>query len=133
MGIFDALFSLMDGDAGLTALVASRIYPDVAPSQVGKPYIVYQRISTHREVVQELTPGDTTLSRPRFQITAIAADKPGVISIAEALRDLLHGYKGTEESVVIGQIRMANERDNFYDAISEYTIQQDYLIWYQET
>ena len=40
------LFALLAADAGIGALVADRIYPEVAPQDVDRPLIVYQREST---------------------------------------------------------------------------------------
>ena len=40
------LFALLAADAGVGALVADRIYPEVAPQDVDRPFVVYQREST---------------------------------------------------------------------------------------
>ncbi|HNT63663.1 MAG TPA: DUF3168 domain-containing protein [Candidatus Desulfobacillus denitrificans] len=46
MAAEDALYTLLSGAAGVTALVAARIYPDVLPEECAYPAIVFARQST---------------------------------------------------------------------------------------
>lgn len=39
------IFESLGGFAGLSALVGARIYPDLAPSGVARPYVVWQEIA----------------------------------------------------------------------------------------
>ena len=41
----DTLYTTLTGHAGLSALVSDRVYPLLAPGDVERPYIVFQRIS----------------------------------------------------------------------------------------
>ena len=43
--IQEAVFATLGQFAGLNASVATRIYPDEAPQQVARPYVVWQEIS----------------------------------------------------------------------------------------
>ena len=40
------LYTLLTGAAGVTALVSTRIYPDLVPEDKDPPYIGYERVST---------------------------------------------------------------------------------------
>lgn len=41
-----SLYSALSGDAGVTAIVAGRVYPDVAPQGSALPAIVFERTQT---------------------------------------------------------------------------------------
>lgn len=45
MSIQSAVFATLGGYAGLSALVAGRIYPDVAPQGSLRPYVAWQEIT----------------------------------------------------------------------------------------
>lgn len=57
----------------LEALVARRVYPDVAPTGVAKPYIVYQEISGEAPVFLEQA--SPSKKNGRFQIVVWAATR----------------------------------------------------------
>lgn len=46
MAAEDALYTLLSGAAGVTALVATRIYPDVLPEECAYPAIAFARLTT---------------------------------------------------------------------------------------
>lgn len=46
MAAEDALYTLLSGAAGVTALVSTRIYPDVLPEDCAYPAVVFARQST---------------------------------------------------------------------------------------
>lgn len=41
------LYALLSGNAGVTALVGTRIYPNLVPESMATPYIGYERVSTN--------------------------------------------------------------------------------------
>ena len=57
MHIEEALSKYLSTCAGLTALVATRIYPGDMPESCTKPAIAYARISTPREHTMGIDPG----------------------------------------------------------------------------
>lgn len=46
MAAEDALYTLLSGAAGVTALVSTRIYPDVLPEECAYPAIAFARLTT---------------------------------------------------------------------------------------
>ena len=139
MRIEAALYTLLSGDSGVSALVSTRIFPHQAPQGGALPFLVYQRISTPRDYSQS---GPSLLVWPRFQITAVAATFDGARALAHALRAALSGYSGTMGGgggVSVGATFLENEADgyeprlmSFEPDLSVYTSRQDYIIWHQE-
>ena len=43
------LFEALGGYAGVSALIGTRIYPDVAPQGVARPFVVWQEIFTQQQ------------------------------------------------------------------------------------
>ena len=66
MNIEEALYSKLTGDAGVAALVSTRIYPNVVPQDIALPAVAYQRISTVRDMAHD---GPTGVAHARFQFT----------------------------------------------------------------
>ena len=104
--IEEALVALLETDAAVAALVDDRIYPIVAPAGVDLPAIVYQRISGPRA---ETMAGPSGLAWPRFQFGCIGGSFSEAVSVADAVRQALDGYRGTVSGVVIRGILLLNE------------------------
>ncbi len=68
MSLESDLYTALTGNAALTALVGTRIKPDVLPQGTTPPAIAYQRISTPRHQVFGSTQA-VAVSRPRFQFS----------------------------------------------------------------
>jgi hypothetical protein len=84
----ESLYSTLTGYAGLTALVSTRVYPQVIPQGATMPLLVYTRVSTTRE--QAFGSGqDIVTSRPRFQFDAWAHSALEAATISEQLRACL--------------------------------------------
>ncbi len=86
MSAESTLYSLLSGNAGVTALVASRIYPDLVPEEKTPPYIGYEQ--TGSEPVTDIA--GTILARiPRFTIACWATTRIGAEAIADAVSSAL--------------------------------------------
>ena len=130
--------------AGLTALVSTRIYPQLAStrafrvSQTGAayPYIVIQQISgDHVRHMQ----GPSGLAKERYQFDCIAETQTVANQVAEQLRLALDGYRGdmgTGPTQVQGAF-LLDEGDTLdaspdQDKARAYGVRQDYEIWHDE-
>ncbi|MCA3255079.1 MAG: DUF3168 domain-containing protein [Alphaproteobacteria bacterium] len=130
--INEALFNRLSNFAGLSALVAARIYPVVAPPSPTFGLVTYTKISGAR--VNSLS-GASGLARPRFQI-----DSYSIISMTEAraiakqVRLALDGWRGTYSGVKVGQCLLDNERDltELDNEPRLFRVSQDYLIHHTE-
>ena len=88
MSIESALFTALTTYAGLSTLIAARLYPDAMPQGATLPCIVYQRVSTPRTQVLGSTQA-VAVSRPRFQFSCWALTASGALAVADQLRAAL--------------------------------------------
>src|SRR5262245_42213214 len=134
----EAIYSRLSTFAGLTALVAQRIYPIRAPEAVPMPLVVYQRISSYRWSAMKV---DTGVARARMQVTAWATQATTAKSVKEQVRKALERWSGTVAGMVILDSYIADERDLFEETSQEagqgetgaYGVSLDAMIPYRET
>lgn len=81
MSLESKIFDRLSGDAGITALVATRIYPNIKPENAIMPAIVFHRISSIRYPAMR---ADSNVMKARFQfdIFADTYDAANAIRIA---------------------------------------------------
>lgn len=135
-----AIRGFLIADAGVLALTASRIYPDVLPqgySTATGGALTYTIISTTHD---HLINGLSGIARSRVEFAAFAATRAGANAIAEAVR--ASGLVGTMglvggvfiESVMITDgVQTLDERPTDGSQEHRYITIFDYLIAYQES
>lgn len=77
MSVETAIYSRAVAHAGLNALIAGRIYPDVAPQEPTAPLVIYQQISTVPHHAMANTPRNTY----RYQFDGYATTKTAAIAL----------------------------------------------------
>ena len=127
--ITEALYEKLSTTAGLTALVSTRIYPDVMPQPPTMPAVTYQLISNVRE---ERHRGQTGDARPRIQLTCWAATALGAAAVAEQVRLAVMAMSGTIESVVISGVWNDGETRGYEPDTQRYFDAIDFLIAHKE-
>lgn len=127
--VTEALYSKLSGTAGLTALVSTRIYPDLMPQTPTMPAVVYQMISNHRE---ERHRGQTGDARPRFQITCWAATPLAAAAVAEQVRLAVMAMSGTIASVVITGVWNAGETRGYEPDTLRFYAALDFFVGHVE-
>lgn len=125
----DGLYTFLAAQAGISALVGTRIYPLVAPEGAVMPCIVYQRIGGSRVVSHS---GDSELARPRIQVSAWAETYDEAKSIAEAVVAATSGYSGTWGSVSIGAVEVEDGPDDYDEATRLYRKINDLIVYFTE-
>jgi len=88
MGFQADLYAALSGNAGLTALIGTRLYPNEAPQDPTLPYIVYYEFATPREQLMSNAIG---VSKPRIQYSIYAESYTSALAVADALRPALLG------------------------------------------
>lgn len=124
----------------VAALVASRIYPQIAQQGAQRPYIVYQVISTDRPRHLLATSG---LVSNRIQIDSYGVDYMGAKLLADKVRLSLDGLKhrtiGSDGyTAFVYGVALDSERDELDepfdgDQLGVHRIVQDYIVWSTET
>lgn len=135
--IEEALRAILIGNAGVSALVAGRVYPVVMPQGAALPAVAYQRISANR---QHNLAGPGGLTRVRFQLTNIASTYSSMKALANAVRVAVDGYRGTVSGVFVQAALSEGEREQFIgetvqtgaEANMTYINQLDVLVWHNE-
>lgn len=124
MTIEESLFAALSGDADVGPLVAEatspvqhRIYPNIAPDNVRRPYIVYFIVSGEHS--QTLT-GRNLLKRARVQVDCVADTYPA----ARALAD--HVYDAVDTNMKAG---MFTEQSTYLDEVELHVISLDLALW----
>ena len=96
MSIETTLYATINNDAGVTTLVADRIYPQVAPDNASVPYVTYQVVATE---AHNLLAGAPPTERKLIQINCISNSYANAKAIAEAIKSSLNvstGYLNSE-------------------------------------
>lgn len=75
MSIDQAVYETLGQYAGLSALVGARIYPEVAPQDVARPYVVWQEISRTPEGDLDGTVSSSGLENVHVQVTCWATTR----------------------------------------------------------
>ncbi len=121
-----ALYAALTGDATLTGLVGTRIYPVIIPQETTMPAIRYTRISTAS--VSALT-GDSGMEDARMQIDVIAESVSSARSVAEAVRGAIKRMRGTYASTDVRDVFLEDESGPDWDQETRrYRITADYIM-----
>ena len=123
------LFTLLQADPTLSALVAARIYPVLIPDGSPYPCLSYQVISGSADVAMD---GSAELSR-RIQFDGWGTSYADCKHIQKALHDLFDGFAGalSDGTQVKGAFR-GIELDLFENVSRTYRSVTEYLFDYVE-
>lgn len=120
MAIEEDIFTALDDHAGLTALIASRIYPIKAKQSPTYPYVVYKGISDNQ--INTLSGGGGRANK-RFQMDVYA----NTYSDVRAVADQVELAMSTSSVINI----MLSRIDVDFDADSDkYRVILDFSVWY---
>jgi deferrochelatase/peroxidase EfeB len=130
------LRSYLAADAGVSALVASRIYPVALDVTAPRPALVYQRMPR--------SPHDQTLtaslgtSLATFHITAFADDYADADALAEAVRQAMQAFSGTMGATHVDSAVLADDYDEYFDPVDgssrgTYAVISEFRIRYRES
>lgn len=134
MAVLDeGIIDYLDGIAGITALVSTRVYSFRIPQNATLPCIVLQRISTPRIATMDMSGATGTLASPRFQFDAWATTYASAKAITDAIRAALNGRTGaTGTGVTIRAALIQDEVPEYDPETKLYRGRSDYQIWHEE-
>lgn len=128
------LYSWLQAQAPLVALVQTRIYPDLAPATAPLPYITYQRIAEAEEGHLEGLSG-LTRAVYQFDVWGITADEAETVMLA--LKAALDRYRGLMGAIPVRQLSITSivdgleaPSDGQTQGVWRHTITAD--IWFHE-
>lgn len=125
MGLEAAVFAALTGAPALTALVASRVFPDVLPQEVEMPAL---RVTVISDVPESSLNGAqaSALANARVQVDAYAKTREQSREVAEAVKaamDLKSAKAGGFDCW------FASSGNLFDDATQDYRIRMDFNVW----
>lgn len=133
-----ALRSLLLADPTVNGMVGgTRIYPIVMPQGMRSPSVVYQRITGTYLYGMD---GSAGVQQNTIQFDSIAESADAATNLANAVHDVLAGFKGQvsygsnspQGFVVFQGMFRTNERD-LYDGVTQlFRISRDFAIWFVE-
>lgn len=85
------MFSYLQGQSAITALVGARIYPDAAPQTASLPLVVYSKQSTDRQLTLKRSVGVCTA---RIQLDVYGASRTVCENIMDSIRLVVDGFQG---------------------------------------
>lgn len=139
MSLKDALYEELKDNAGVSALVSTRVYSTVAPEGAALPFVVFQQLGGDHD---HHMGGANGLTRREIQIAYYANKPKDAEAGGEAIRDAIDGFHGTMGTVVTANVRMSHlgsAIDTFEPAAdskhtkSVYGINQSWSFWHTDT
>jgi hypothetical protein len=106
MNVGQIVYGILSATTGVTSLVSTRIYPDMAPQNATFPYIVFQKLSTTPTDTKE---GTSPLDKMLVQIDCYSNNYDTAHSIAAAIRVALDRYTGTINGHKVDKIIFSND------------------------
>ena len=120
-----AIYTILTEDAGVSAVVGTRVYPQVAAQEAAFPFVVY--------VLQDNTPSDTksgvsTLDEIRYDIVAAAETYTALSSLTERIRLALDRYSGTVSGIVVDSIQFTELDVDNDPATETFVSSSEYIL-----
>jgi hypothetical protein len=96
-----------------------RVYPQIAPDNVERPYIVYQRVTQN---VENVLSGRTGLINTRLQVDVYASTYAQAQQIATAVAGLMDGWALPNVQILA--------QDIYESDVKLHRVMADYSIWH---
>ena len=133
--IEEAVYALLTGDATLSALVSTRIYPRHAPQGAARPYVTYTLIASPGHHHQSST---ALVASPTFQFGIHADTRAARQRTEAALVGAFDAYAGSVAGVAIQRATRTGRRHSFVPAGAgsqqgDHYGSVDFTVWHTET
>lgn len=133
--VIEPILSRLKADESVTALIAGRIYPGMAPQKIDLPYITFTIIAD--EPLNHMAPGQSPDRHATMQVDCWAASYDIAHQTRSAVNNSLAGHRDQSSSPPIDSVLQNAERD-LPEAPQDggdqpvHRISQDFSIWYTE-
>lgn len=129
------LRTAMVADATLNGQIGTRIYPVIAPASATLPFVTWRRAGIQRSQTLGLPVGVPRLS---VEFAIYAATYEAAREVADRMRVVLDGFGGTVDNVVVKQVSLEQESDDFValagaEMPPAFQITMVFDVWWQET
>lgn len=125
MNVGKAIFNILSNDAGLSALVGTRVFPEMAPEEAETPFLVYSVLSIEPTDTKQ---GSSTVDVSQLETYSVSNSYTECMDVSEAARAALDRNGGLFNSVSIQSIQYQSA-DTEYNATQRvYIAQQRYNV-----
>jgi len=120
-----AIYSILTSDSAVSAIVGTRVYPQIAAQGAAFPFVVY--------LINDITPSDTksgvsTLDEVRYDIIVASESYAEASDLTNKIRTALDRYSGTVSGVVIDSIQFTDLDVNNDPGTETYLTSSEYII-----
>ena len=120
-----AIYSILTSTSAVSAIVGTRVYPQIAAQEAAFPFVVY--------VLQNVDPSDTksgvsTLDEVRYDIVVASENYAQASDLTGKIRTALDRYTGTVAGVVIDSIQFIDLDVNNDPGTETYLTSAEYII-----
>lgn len=131
MNVKEAIYSILTQDAGVSALVGTKVYPSVAPSSALEPFIVYSVISN--APIHTMDGGNST--KYRIQLSCFSFDSKTNTSVVSSIRNAMgvKRFHGAGYEMVTVEDSTIESEQPPQDGSEQYVFQTnvDYMVWFR--
>lgn len=128
-----ALRAFLLADAGIAAVVGTRVYPIKIPQGIKLASIVYTRISGPGDYFME---GPSGLVRHRLQLDSWAPTADAATALANLVKDRVDGYSGVMGTggiaVNVQGVFQTDLREDYDDTAALHRCGRDFMFAYEE-
>lgn len=125
MSVTSALVALVTGNPLVSNLIAARMYPTRLPENVTLPAIKYQVIDTIPNYAHD---GDLGWDTVRIQLDMHGATATDAMSVRDAVRSAVTGFRGISDTETIDGIRIASILQDHDPELNQYREIMDLLV-----
>jgi len=118
-----AIYYLLSNNDGLSALVGTRVFPEIAEQNTALPYVVYTIRSNEPSDTQR---GPSELDTASVEVNCFAETYQTAIAISVAVRAAIDRAKGTYSGVNVQSIQYLSEVMGFDEMRRVYFVTADY-------
>jgi hypothetical protein len=128
----EELIGLLLGDAGVSGIVATRVWPGSMPQGSRRPAVVVNTIGATPEYVDE---GEAGLVEARVQIDSWDNTYSGAKLLSRAVKAALSAYQTDGSPMLFQTIMVDTERDDRHSGSNQneylYRTSVDFIVWHQ--
>jgi hypothetical protein len=133
MSLEKAIRSVLINDAGVSAIVGSKVYPQQRPSGKLLPVIVYQTVF---QSINQALEAQSGIRRSRLSIEVMDNAYGDTKDLLKAVEDALIDYSGTVEGEIIHSTRLESavdieESNDPASQFGTYRTIMDFIIWHE--
>lgn len=129
MTIRNAIYSRLNGFAGLTALISGPVYSKQVSQDSVRPLVFFEVTGTER--ISAINGDSGTVIRT-IRVISEALTLDAALDVSEQVRAALQRWSGVEDGITIMDTFINDESDSFDDDLNVSYIEQFFTIQHRE-